>query len=100
MHPGEYGRVSAWVKKTKNDLVLVKDIYGQPSSIVFERVAGKFLEVATIDPGAGYAPPPPGDRQSYIVAADGTPTLKRPIDFSPPDTAAATGTTNPATHSD
>jgi hypothetical protein len=100
MHPGEYGRVSAWVKKTKNDLALVKDMYGHPPSIVFERPAEKLLKVATIDPPAGYAPP--GDRQSYIEAADRTPSLKRTIDFSPPDTAAATGArsaTNPATQS-
>jgi hypothetical protein len=24
-HPSEFGRVSAWVKRTKNDLALVKD---------------------------------------------------------------------------
>jgi hypothetical protein len=30
MHPGEYGRASAWIKKIKNDLVLNKDIYGHP----------------------------------------------------------------------
>jgi hypothetical protein len=30
MHPGEYGRVSAWIKKTKNDLVLNKDIQWTP----------------------------------------------------------------------
>ena len=35
MHPGEYGRVSAWIKKTKNDLVLLnKDIYGHPPHYV------------------------------------------------------------------
>jgi hypothetical protein len=31
--PSEFGRVSAWVKTTKNDLALVKDMYGHPPSI-------------------------------------------------------------------
>ena len=29
-YPGEYGRVSAWVKRTHRDLELEKDIYGHP----------------------------------------------------------------------
>jgi hypothetical protein len=87
LHPGEYGRASAWIKKIKNDLVLNKDIYGHPPSTVFERPANQYVGVMTTDPGAGYAAL--GDQQSYIVAADGTPLLKRNIDFSPPDTAGA-----------
>jgi hypothetical protein len=52
MHPGEYGRVSAWIKKLKNDLVLNKDIYGQPPSTVFEsRPATQYMGVRAIDPG-------------------------------------------------
>ena len=54
MHPGEYGRVSAWIKKTKSDLVLNKDIYGHPPSIVFERPAPQYMKARTIDPGTGY----------------------------------------------
>ena len=50
MHPGEYGRVSAWIKKTKNDLVLNKDIYGHPPSIVFERPATQYMKAKIIDP--------------------------------------------------
>jgi hypothetical protein len=30
-YPGEYGRVSAWVKRTRRDLELEKDIYGHLS---------------------------------------------------------------------
>jgi hypothetical protein len=47
MHPGEYGRVSAWIKKTKNDLVLNKDIYGHPPFIVFERPAPQYMKART-----------------------------------------------------
>jgi hypothetical protein len=67
MHPSKYGRVSAWVKKTRNDPALVKeDMYGHPPpSIAFERPAEKFMGVATTDPPVGYAPP--GDQQSHIV---------------------------------
>jgi hypothetical protein len=46
-HPSESGRVSAWVKRTKNDLALVKDMYGHPPSIVSEPPADKSIIVAT-----------------------------------------------------
>jgi hypothetical protein len=41
MHPGEYVRVSAWVKKIKNDLVLNKDIYGHPPPVHRIRKTGE-----------------------------------------------------------
>jgi hypothetical protein len=88
-HPSEHGRASAWVKRTKNDLALVKDMYGHLPFIVFEPPAEKLLMVATTDPPPGYDAP--GSQHSYIIAADGTPSLKRTINFSPPDTATATG---------
>jgi hypothetical protein len=69
MHPGEYGRVSAWIKKIKNDLVLNKDIYGHLPSTVFDRPANQYMRVMTIYPGTGYAAQ--GGQQSHIVAADG-----------------------------
>ena len=47
MHPGEYGRVSAWIRKIKNDLVLNKDIYGHPPSIVFEIPASQYESTPT-----------------------------------------------------
>jgi hypothetical protein len=87
MHPGEYGRASAWIKKIKNDLVLNKDIYGHPPSTVFDRPATQYMRAMAIDPGTGYETA--GDKQSYVVAADGTPQLRRHIDFSPPDTNGA-----------
>jgi hypothetical protein len=92
MHPSEYGRVSAWVKKIKNDLALVKDMYGHPPSIVFEKPAPKSLRVKTTDPPVGHGAP--DTRHCYIVAADGTPALKRTINFSPPDTTDATEAVN------
>jgi hypothetical protein len=94
-HPSEYGRVSACVKRTKNDLALVKDVYGHPPFIVFEPPAEKFLMVAAIDPPPGYDAP--DSQHSYIIAANGTPSLKRTINFPPPDTATATGAVNPTT---
>jgi hypothetical protein len=92
MHPGEYGRVSAWIKKTKNDLVLNKDIYGHPPSIVFERPATQYMKARIIDPDTIPGYPPQGDNHSYIAAPNGTPALRRHIDFSPPGTnGASTG---------
>jgi hypothetical protein len=46
LHPGEYGRASAWIKKIKNDLVLNKDIYGHPPSTVFSIASGERCESA------------------------------------------------------
>jgi hypothetical protein len=77
MHPGEYGRVGAWIKKTKNDLVLNKDIYGHPPSIVFERQATQYMKARAIDPDTIPGYPPQGDNHSYIVAPNGTPQLRR-----------------------
>jgi hypothetical protein len=42
-YPGEYGRVSAWVKRTHRDLELEKGIYGHPPSVVFEKRQEKFI---------------------------------------------------------
>ena len=94
MHPGEYGRVSAWIRKMKNDLVLNKDIYGHPPSIVFEIPASQYIKVKVIDPTTIPGYEESWDREltshSYIEAPDGTPTLRRHIDFSPsPDTNGA-----------
>ena len=89
MHPGEYGRVSAWIRKIKNDLVLNKDIYGHPPSIVFEIPASQYMKVEVIDPTTIPGYEASWERNlathSYIEAPDGTPTLRRHIDFSPPD---------------
>jgi hypothetical protein len=74
-HPSEFSRVSAWAKRTKNDLALEKEIYGHPPSIVFEIQAPKFIEVQTIDPPDGFEPP--GQGRAYIEAPDGTPTIRR-----------------------
>ena len=81
-HPSEFSRVSAWVKRTKNDLALVKDMYGHPPSIVFDRPAEKFIEVKALDPPAGHAAPEQG--HAYIEGADGTPTIRRNTNFTPP----------------
>jgi hypothetical protein len=50
LHPSEFGRVSAWVKRTKNDLALVKEMYGHPPPIVFDRPADKFIDLQDTTP--------------------------------------------------
>jgi hypothetical protein len=74
-YPGEYGRVSAWVKRTHRDLELEKDIYGHPPSVVFERRQEKFIQQETIDVPHGFEAPPIG--HFYVTEADGTPKTKR-----------------------
>jgi hypothetical protein len=37
-HPSEFGRVSAWVKRTKDDLALVKGMYGHPDTVPMEGI--------------------------------------------------------------
>jgi hypothetical protein len=87
-HPSEFGRVSAWVKRTKNDLALEKEIYGHPPSIVFEIQAPNFIEVQTIDPPDGLEPP--GQGRAYVEASDGTPAICRNISFTPAAGGAST----------
>jgi hypothetical protein len=48
------------------------------------------MKARTTDPGTGYDTA--GADQSYIVAPNGTPQLRRHINFSPPDTNAGAST--------
>ena len=59
-------RVSAWIRKTKNDLVLNKDIYGHPPSIVFEKPASQYIKAKIIDPTTIPGYPPQGDNHTYM----------------------------------
>ena len=67
-YPGEYGRVSAWVKRTHRDLELEKDIYGHPPPVVFEKRQEKFIHQETIDVPHGFEAPPIG--HFYVTEAD------------------------------
>jgi hypothetical protein len=59
-YPGEYGRVSAWVKRTRRNLELEKGIYGHPPPVVFERRAEKFIHQEAIDVPPGFDAPAAG----------------------------------------
>jgi hypothetical protein len=78
---GEYGRVSAWVKRTHRDLELEKDIYGHPPPVVFEKRAEKLIQQEAIDVPPGFEAPAIG--HFYVTEADGTPKTKRHLSFTP-----------------
>jgi hypothetical protein len=81
-YPGEYGRVSAWVKRTHRDLELEKDIYGHQPPVVFEKRQERFsIHQETIDVPHGFEAPPAG--HFYVTEADGTPKTKRHLSFTP-----------------
>jgi hypothetical protein len=86
-YPGEYGRASAWVKRTHRDLELEKDIYGHPPPVVFEKRQEKFIHQEAIDVPHGFEAPPIG--HFYATEADGTPKTKRHLSFTPAATTQA-----------
>jgi hypothetical protein len=86
-YPGEYGRVSAWVKRTRRDLELEKDIYGHPPPVVFEKRQEKFIHQEAIEVPHGFEAPPIG--HFYVTEADGTPKTKRHLSFTPAATTQA-----------
>ena len=88
-YPGEYGRVAAWVKRTRRDLELEKDIYGHPPSVVFETRQEKFIEQETIEVPHGFSPPPTG--HFYVTDENGTPQTKRHLSFTPAATEQVGG---------
>jgi hypothetical protein len=86
-YPGEYGRASAWVKRTYRDLELEKGVYGHPPPIVFEKRQEKFIHQEAIDVPHGFEAPPIG--HFYVTEADGTPKTKRHLSFTPAATTQA-----------
>ena len=53
LHPGEYGRVAAWLKRSKRDLKMCRKIGDNKPSAVFETRAEMYITVPAI-------PTPPG----------------------------------------
>ena len=95
LHPGEYGRVGAWVKRTKRSVAMERDKYGYNPAVVFEKRAPMFKTVPTVPTPQGFEAPDHTIGQGYIIQKDGTPVIKRTINFTP---AASDGneTTVPA----
>ena len=90
-HPGESGRVSAWLRRSKRDLEMQPNVDGHPPSAIFQQRAASrnahhhpsdtdtsrhdSLEITAPDASTG---------EAYIRRADGTPKLKRSINFTSP----------------
>jgi hypothetical protein len=81
LHPGEYGRVGAWLKRAKRDLKMERERKGLAPSAVFEAREGMYKTVPAIDTPAGMAPPNPATGEAYIRDNFGTPRLNRSITF-------------------
>ena len=86
-HPGEFGRVNAWVKTSKIDLNLERPIYGFQPAVVLEERAQMFIDCPTMDTPEGMTTP---DASSYYTTTtESTPTIRRHISFNPAATVEA-----------
>ena len=52
-HPGEFGRVTAWLDRSKRDLRMVKKVDGNPPSAIFKPRETMFINVPAIPTPAG-----------------------------------------------
>ena len=81
LHPGEFGRVGAWLKRAKRDLKMERERKGLAPSAVFEPREEMYKTVPAIDTPAGMVPPNPATGEAYIRDNFGTPRLNRSITF-------------------
>jgi hypothetical protein len=82
-HPGEFGRAHAWLKRTKRDLKMERDVHGHPPSVIFLNRAEMYIDIPAIPAPAGMPAPTPNTGGAYIRQSDGTPELKRLLNFTP-----------------
>ena len=83
-HPGEFGRVSAWLKRSKRDLEMQPNADGHPPSAIFQQRADMYITIPAIPTPAGMTAPDASTGEAYIRRTDGTPKLKRSINFTSP----------------
>ena len=81
LHPGEFGRVGAWLKRAKRDLMMERERKGLAPSAIFEAREEMYKTVPAIGTPAGMPPPNPATGEAYIRDNFGTPKLNRSINF-------------------
>jgi hypothetical protein len=83
-HPGEFGRVQAWLKRTMRDLEMEREVHEHPPSVIFADRAELYIDIPAIPAPAGMPAPTPNTGEAYIRRQSdaGTPELKRSIDFT------------------
>ena len=81
--PGEFGRVQARLKRTKRDLKMEREVHGQSPSVIFLDRAEMHIDIPAIPAPAGMPAPTPNTGEAYIRQSDGTPKLKRSLNFTP-----------------
>jgi hypothetical protein len=81
LHPGEFGRVSSWVKKSLVVLALEKPIYGFSPAVIFDEREPMFIDIETVNTPDGMQDPDAGN--FYTMTEDGTPLIRRNISFTP-----------------
>jgi hypothetical protein len=92
LHPGEYGRVAAWLKRSKRDLKMCRKIGDNKPSAVFETRAEMYITVPAIPTPPGMTAPDAAVGEAYICRTDGTPKLKKSINFTSPSLGDGTAT--------
>jgi hypothetical protein len=83
-HPGEFGRVSAWLKRSKRDLEIQPNVDGHPPSAIFQQRADMYITIPAIPTPAGMTAPDASTGEAYLRRTDGAPKLKRSINFTSP----------------
>jgi hypothetical protein len=76
-HPGEFGRASAWPKRSRRDLEMQPNADGHPPSAIFQQRADMYITIPAIPTPAGMTAPDASTGEAYIRRTDGTPRPKR-----------------------
>jgi len=80
-HPGEFGRVTAWLDRSKRDLRMARNIDGNAPSAIFKPREDMFISVPAMPTPAGMDEPDANTGEAYIRKSDGTPKLKGSMNF-------------------
>jgi hypothetical protein len=65
-HPGESGRASAWLKRSKRDIEMQPDVDGHPPSAIFQQRADMYITIPAIPTPTGMIAPDASTGKAYI----------------------------------
>jgi len=83
LYPGEFGNVEAWYTRSKLELSLQRQRFGNNPADVFQDREPMFNIVDTIEPPIGGDNANPDIGEAWINRPDGTPTIKKTLNFTP-----------------